>query len=501
MEDTNIKIETTLKDIGLWEQYQEIQAKQKLAQPEQGIAKSQTEAEKTLNVSGMDYGGIEMDTAKAPAITPPVGEAVAKITGDITSWTDIVKHLDTLDQRAQQRIQDYTQTMTDMAEKRMEARADQPSSEEIYRKTLEEFGLTPESKQKVQNLTGQLTSYNSQIATLEAQKQAALDRIEATPGRGLDLMSREQNEANKRYNREISAVAAQASIVSQQIQMERGLWDDARTMANQITQLATFDLQQELSDIEWVMGTYSEIFNVMSQSDKETWDKHYNLLKTGLDEKQSEIQMKNELMIRAAEQGIKLGLTLNDLKDKSLDEVVELYSDKVAAQPVATTYKAPTVKNFGTTATPDWRQFNTATGQWEQVSGVAGAIDTRRYIQDPNNPYASIPNPNYGKPIGTAEEEPEGIPAPPDYIDSFSQYRDAGWTREQVENSWISQYNEGKPIALVVKSKEDMYKKFPEIKSALDEVFGKEPGIVGKAWDFTKKQYQKGIDFWLDIWK
>ncbi len=326
-----------------------------------------------------------------------------------------------------------------------------------------------------------------------AMRDQQIADIHGTAGIGMDFLNNAIAQINRNANVVLSQKASAINNKAAIMEMKQGNFNQAISLADQAVEDFLYEIKFEYDMYHMFNQQNEDRINYLRGELKESLQTAEQYALAQYEEaREEQMQVKN-LMLQYPASGIKVGDTL--------DEATEKATRWAAAQPVATTYKAPTVKNFGTTATPDWRQFNTATGQWEQVSGVAGAIDTRRYIQDPNNPYASIPNPNYGKPIGTAEEEPEGIPAPPDYIDSFSQYRDAGWTREQVENSWISQYNEGKPIALVVKSKEDMYKKFPEIKSALDEVFGKEPGIVGKAWDFTKKQYQKGIDFWLDIWK
>ena len=40
-----------------------------------------------------------------------------------------------------------------------------------------------------------------------------------------------------------------------------------------------------------------------------------------------------------------------------------------------TSVSAPETKNFGTTDSPDWRQFNGQTGQWEPVSGVGANVN------------------------------------------------------------------------------------------------------------------------------
>lgn len=59
----------------------------------------------------------------------------------------------------------------------------------------------------------------------------------------------------------------------------------------------------------------------------------------------------------------------------------------------------------------------------------------------------------------------------------------------QFESSWISQYNATVSAANQIKDKKEMEKNFPEIKSALDEVYGKEPGT-----------WEKIRGWWEELW-
>lgn len=46
----------------------------------------------------------------------------------------------------------------------------------------------------------------------------------------------------------------------------------------------------------------------------------------------------------------------------------------------------PTVRNFGSTTTPDWRQYNASTGTWQPVSGLAGQVPETKNFGDANTP-------------------------------------------------------------------------------------------------------------------
>lgn len=164
-------------------------------------------------------------------------------------------------------------------------------------------------------------------------------------------------------------------------------------------------------------------------------------------------------------------LTLQQAMAKPADEI-NIQTDSKGVQRYY--WKAAEVISGGETTTGGINYYadKVASGEWD-ITNVPSEI--RNQVVDK---------------ISTMEEQKTQIPAPPDYVASFQQYKNAGWTREQVESSWLSQYNEGKIGAMQLKNKDEMYKNFPEIKSALDEVYGKAPGT----WEKVK-------DWWSNLWK
>ncbi len=281
----------------------------------------------------------EIDTTLAPPVDTNAGDISATATGLTAAdaqMQELIKTLTKQSEEAAKRAATAQKGILGMITKRAEAREAMPSQEELMRTTLAEYGLTPESVQKVQGLMGQLTSYNQQIATLEANKQAALAQIEQKPILQ-GIIDLEKARQTKVYNLEISAKAAQAGVVAQQIQMERGLWTDARATAGMIVSAATWDVQQQLADLDWAMDTYQDLYNMATGEEQTAWDRAYTLAKDELDKQQTDMTNKLDIWRRAAEAGIDMGWSYQDIKDRTLEELTKDYTEKVAVVPDVTT--------------------------------------------------------------------------------------------------------------------------------------------------------------------
>lgn len=109
----------------------------------------------------------------------------------------------------------------------------------------------------------------------------------------------------------------------------------------------------------------------------------------GITPMRSEAQIIADIENQVA-QGIPVEQALTDL-NKAFQSKPEYkqYMDYKKAQ-MTPTAKTPEVKNFGTSDRPDYRQYNTSTGQWETVT-QGGYIDVPRtwnnVWQDTNNPW------------------------------------------------------------------------------------------------------------------
>jgi len=281
-------------------------------------------------------GEKEIDTTPAPPIDTIAGDItaagngiIAGLRGDFDSMQKLEEQLTKEKEEAAKRAETAQKGILASIKKR----EDLPplDTQKLTTDVLAQYGYTPESVIKVKGLMEQLTTYNQQIADLESQKNAgfiAIDqRLQGMPG---SIVRGEKALLEKQYNNRISTKAAQAGVVSQQIQMERGLWQDARTTTNMIVNAATYDQQQKIADIQWGLDTYADLYAMATQEEQTAWTRSYTLAKDELDRQQTDLTNKLNLQTTAAQNGINLGWTMTDLQNRTLEELTQEYSSRVA---------------------------------------------------------------------------------------------------------------------------------------------------------------------------
>ena len=239
----------------------------------------------------------EIKTDGAPPIsTPAVGNIVASGTGQTATGQSTLDEVAEAKKRAEEAQKEIEKLQKEKKEaekswlnwikKGEETRAEQKSSveleEEMFEKVLKQKGLTLEQFQRIGGLIGEISAYNQQIADLEARKQTKLDTAE-TLGMSAGYIAGEQNRITKQMNSEISAKGVMAGVKVQELQMLQGAYSDAKATASQLVELATYDQQQRLADIEWSMNAYKDVYNLLSQEEQTAWDRQYEMAKDELD--------------------------------------------------------------------------------------------------------------------------------------------------------------------------------------------------------------------------
>ena len=275
----------------------------------------------------------EVDTTLAPAIetnSGDIGALGAGLIGTDKQMQTLIETLAKQSEEAAKRADTAQKGILGAIASRTKAREAMPSVEDVTTTTLAKYGLTPESVQKVQGLIGQLAAYSQQAADLELQKQTAMGLSEQK-GMPMTYIRGEQALVERQYNSKISAKAAQGAIVSQQIQMERGLWDEARTTTNMIVSAMTYDQQQELADLDWIYNTYQDLYTMATDEEKTIWNRAYTLAENELKKQQNEWNTKLALNQRAAEAGVSLGWDKTYMESHTVEELNAEYAERVSA--------------------------------------------------------------------------------------------------------------------------------------------------------------------------
>jgi len=306
-----------------------------------GAAKIDTEATKTQIQAGITdvqeqiktvQAGVgalaEMDSAGSPAINNGADDIVAGGIGATAGGQSTIdqyqKMMDDWNERYEKQQKDLAaqkKGIMDLISKRDTTAAAQKTQAELRTEAqtqiYEEMGITAEQFQQIGPLIGQISAYSQQIATLEAQKTAALAANEQRPGRGLDLMTKEGNRIAKQYNSEIATKAAQAGVSVQHLQMLQGAQADANAMTAQIVNAATYDQRQELADIQWSLDAHQDLYNLMSNEEQTSWNRTYTLARDELDRATTEKTNVNNLMLQYAGAGITIDDTLDEATKKA----------------------------------------------------------------------------------------------------------------------------------------------------------------------------------------
>src|SRR3990167_1248645 len=240
----------------------------------------------------------QIDLSKAPATTPDTSGISAMIGGFLNQFQGQNQQITDAMKGTQQNLPKTSalaNIFSGLQKQREDLRASQSSQQELYTQTLSQFGFTPERFAKQQELIGQMTIFQQQQATIEAEKNSRILGAEQQyAGRLSSLLRGEQGLIERQYNSKIAAVAGQAAVVGQQYQLERGMFQDAMQMTDKIVDLATFDQKQKLADLDWVKDTYVDLFNMMDKEENEQWDRTYGLAKDELDTRRQEERDKIE---------------------------------------------------------------------------------------------------------------------------------------------------------------------------------------------------------------
>jgi hypothetical protein len=270
----------------------------------------------------------EIDTSQAPALNTKSGDISALGAGVTTSATNTIADLQKrLEELANQKPTTETTTekksIMDLITKREETKATQTSAEDLRKEAIQtayaEMGVTPEQIQKIGGLIGEVTEFNKQLADLEGKKQNAISAIETRPGIDVKNMGAETNRITKAYNSEISAKSLQAGVKIQELQLIQGAYEDAKETASQLVELATYDQQQEVADIEWSIDAHQDLYKLMTTEEQTAWDKQYTNAKDTLATLKAEKTAISEIMMKPELSGA--GVSFSDTLEEAQAKV------------------------------------------------------------------------------------------------------------------------------------------------------------------------------------
>ena len=315
----------TPSDMSQWEST----AQQTITNIQEQIPKIQAGLQELSSGQGGDEG-------TPPTKKPNDGDVRANgsgvVEGALTQLSDYEKMVEQLQRQmttSQQQVEKQTGIVQKLMGQREDIRASQKSAQEMFKEAretaLSEMGLKPTDIQKIGTLIGTIRDYNQQMADIQAVKQQQLI-TEEQAGMPNTYIQGRKALVERKYNAEISSIAAQAAVATQEMQMLQGAYQDARTTANQIVEAMTYDQQQLVDDIEWQIEMNADLLNLASQEEQQAWNRALTLAQQSLQEDKTRLTAVNNMMIDSKGQA---GITIND----TLEEATRKYNEWQQEQP------------------------------------------------------------------------------------------------------------------------------------------------------------------------
>jgi hypothetical protein len=229
--------------------------------------------------------GFTVDTSQYDKI---VGDAQNKglfkipdISGLSSSITDFISPLLTSINTMQEQIKTFQTQQSDLMKQYTTAITGAPATSQLYEQTLAKYGITTETFNQINSYTSQLTTYNKELADLDAEKKKAIaDAEKATVSTG--VISRNTAQIEKDYNSRISTKAAQAGVVATSLEALRGNIATASQLAGNVVDAATYDYKVKLDgmrnllsmNLKQMEGVSSQQMNQLKLA-LETYQKTY----------------------------------------------------------------------------------------------------------------------------------------------------------------------------------------------------------------------------------
>jgi len=321
-----------------------------------------------------------------------------------------------------------------------------------YRKALttaqSEYGVT-EALSDVKLQSEKVAQMRAAIENLDLQRQNELD-VANTRLASMTSIQAEKNAINERYDSQRVKLVGDYNIEAAILAAKSNYLSEANNLVQYAVQAYTADITAEINRFKNLYSLASDWVNSLDAQEKSI-----------LDDAKAELERERDLETTRLNNVLNLKLQYPNAGINSTDTLEEA-TDKVEKyQKTAPNIEPPKVIGSASTG---YQQWNPSTGTWETIPGTGGgsisnegnlqpSITLQRllsgvgsindltqsdkkavqneaytlglysntvpewfkilvkgqeetqpkYIQDPNNKYASIPNPNYGKKLSDTE--------------------------------------------------------------------------------------------------
>ena len=240
-----------------------------------------------------------------------------------------------------------------------------PDSAQLYKDT---YGINEAQTQRdYQQARADVRNQTATLNGIVAKQQADLLALRGT-GSNNGVTEAVYGGQQAQINRE-AAIAALP--VQAQLSASQGNLQEAKSNLDNLFKLKSEDAQTRF---KFTSDLVNSVIDVANQGQQNLLNVKLNEIKKTEDIATQNRAYMHDLAIKAAENGrsgLISSITALDPTSPNFEAKYQALAGQALA-PKPTGIKAPDLQNFGTSASPDWRQYNRTTGMWENVPGIAG---------------------------------------------------------------------------------------------------------------------------------
>lgn len=178
---------------------------------------------------------------------------------------------------------------------------------ELRKKTMEEFGITQETFQRISVLSEQMAEDNATLTNMETKRDQKLQRIDEG-GFTTSRRVAEENRVKRDAQREMNPVVARQVRSASLSEALRGNVEMARSMTKDIVDIAVWDHQQSIQKIDRLFELKSSFIETLTSGELEILRVARTQNENEIKRISDEVSQKHDLMIQAASNGIMLNI-------------------------------------------------------------------------------------------------------------------------------------------------------------------------------------------------
>jgi murein DD-endopeptidase MepM/ murein hydrolase activator NlpD len=268
---------------------------------------------------------IDINKIQAPppqTVTTSTGSIYNKSTGIIDEVAENKKKIEELEAK-------WAEEKKGLLETKKEYITGRPTIDLVAekQKLYEQYGI-PEYFEKIKALEPEIASLKQKIADEEARFQRGMEAIEEKP-MAMPLITGEQAALQRQWAIEKSALAAELGVKTSIAEMYRGNIDLARSLVSDTVEALTYDIQQKRADMDALYDFYGDYISTLDRDVQRQLDNIRADLEKEENNQRQDYLAKLNYITTAAGKGVDLGISIQNIRTMSLEEVAKIYSDKM----------------------------------------------------------------------------------------------------------------------------------------------------------------------------